>query len=54
MGQHAALCRNLQPCDDVVEQPQQAADHRRVVACRIDADAGVARTQQDAIQYQTP
>jgi len=50
MGEHAALCRDLQPRDDVVEQPQQLADHRRIVAGRIDADAGVARSKQDAVE----
>ena len=50
MGQHASLRRNLQPRDDVVEQPQQPADHRRIVAGRIDADAGVAGAQQDAVE----
>jgi len=43
VGEHAALRRNLQPRDDVVEQPDQRADHSRVIACRVDADAGVAR-----------
>ena len=50
MGQHAALRRDLQPGDDIVEQPQQAADHGGIVAGRIDADAGVAGSQQDAVE----
>ena len=50
MGKNAALRRNLQAGNDLVEQPQQAADHGRVVACRVDADAGIARSQQDAVQ----
>ena len=50
MSEDAALGWNLQPRDDVVEQTQQAADHSRIVAHRIDADAGVAGSQQDAVQ----
>ncbi len=50
MGENAALRRNLQSGNDLVEQTQQAADHSRIVACRVDADAGIARSQQDAVQ----
>ncbi len=50
VGEHAALRRNLQPRNDAVEQPQQPADHGRIVAGRIDADAGIARSEQDAVE----
>ena len=50
MREHAALRRYLQPRDDAVEQPQQVADDCRVVAGRIDADAGVARSEQNAVE----
>src|SRR6516162_8690831 len=50
MRENATLGRNLQPRNDVVEQAQQTADDRGVVACRIDADAGVAGPEQDAIE----
>ena len=50
MGQNASLGRNLQPRNDVIEQPQQPADHRRIVACRIDAYAGVTGSQHDAVE----
>jgi len=50
MGQNAALRRNLQPRNDVVEQPREPADHGGIIACRIDADTGVAGPQQDAVE----
>ncbi len=50
MGQHAALGRHLQPRDDAVEQPQQFADHLGIVARRVDADTGVARSEQEAVE----
>ena len=50
MGEDAALRRNLQPHNDVVEQPPEPADHGRIVARRIDADTGVAGSQQDAVE----
>ena len=50
MGEHAALRRNLQPRDNAVQQPQQFADHGRIVAGRIDPDARIARSQQQAVE----
>src|SRR4029077_14621648 len=50
MRETAALRRYLQPRDDTVEQPQQFADHGRIVAGRIDADTGIARSQQQAVE----
>ena len=50
MREHAALRRNLQPRDDTVEQPQQFADHSRIVAGRVDADAGIAGSEQQAVE----
>ena len=50
MGQHAALGRNFKPCNEFVEQSQQSADDGRIVARRIDADAGVARSEQQAVK----
>ena len=50
VGEHATLRRNLQPRDNAVEQPQQFADHGGIVAGRIDTDAGIARSKQDAVE----
>ena len=50
MGQNASLGRNLQPRNDIVEQPQEPADHSRIIAYRIDANAGVTRSQHDAVE----
>src|SRR5947209_15428635 len=46
MGENAALSRNLQAGNDLVEQPQQAADHSRVVTCRVYAYVYIARSHQ--------
>ncbi|KAH2812497.1 hypothetical protein KXV85_005082, partial [Aspergillus fumigatus] len=47
MSQHAALRRNVQPRDQFIQQAQQPGDHGRVVAGRIDADAGIAGPEQE-------
>ena len=50
MGEHAALRRNIEALADVVEQRQQRRGRLQAVAGRVDADAGVTRAEQQAIE----
>src|SRR5213080_2127615 len=50
MREHTSLRWNLQSPNNLVEQLQQPADHNRIVACGINADAGVAGSQHDAVE----
>ena len=47
--QHAALRRNVEAADDVVEHVEQIEDGRRVVAGRVDADDGVAAAEHQPV-----
>src|SRR3954462_11390693 len=50
MSEHTALRRNAQPRDDLVQQAHQSADDGRIVARGVDADAGIARSEHDAVE----
>src|SRR3954465_8886701 len=50
MSEHTALRRNAQPRDDLVQQAHQSADDGRIVAGGVDADAGIARSEHDAVE----
>jgi hypothetical protein len=50
MGEHAALGRNIEFAAYVVEHHEQLVSALRAVSRRIDADHGIARAEQQAVE----
>ncbi len=49
VGEHAALGRDVETGDELVEQLQQVAEHGQAVRGRVDADGGIPRAMQQPV-----